>query len=76
MPFGYSSFGKNNEPVKGSTIYDFTSNYRKRLSSEWTPVSISRPDPPLLIQPNAIYNKHIGQLPNYCGHIPGAMFRY
>lgn len=76
VPFGYASFGKSNEPMTNSALCDFTSNYRKRLSTEWTPVTINRPDPPLLIQPSEIYHKHLGQLPNYGGHIPGAIFRY
>jgi hypothetical protein len=76
VPFGYASFGKTNEAMTNSALCDFTSNYRKRLSTEWAPVTISRADPPLLIQPSEIYHKHIGQLPNYGGHIPGAIFRW
>lgn len=75
VPFGYASFGKTNQAMTNSALCDFTSNYRKRLSTEWAPVSVSRPDPPLLIQPCEIYHKHIGQLPNYAGHIPGSIFR-
>lgn len=75
VPFGYSCFGKANQPIKNSILCDFTSTYRKRLSTEWAPVTVSRADPPLLIQPTAIYHKHIGQIPNYAGHIPGALFR-
>ncbi|XP_029157763.1 UPF0605 protein GA14893-like [Nylanderia fulva] len=33
------------------------------------------PDPPLLIHPSEIYHKHVGMIPNYVGHIPGAIFR-
>lgn len=62
--------------MTNSALCDFTSNYRKRLSTEWAPVSVSRPDPPLLVQPAEIYLKHVGQLPNYAGHIPGQIFRY
>ncbi|KAK9880198.1 hypothetical protein WA026_010070 [Henosepilachna vigintioctopunctata] len=76
IPFGYASFGKTNEAMTNSALCEFTSNYRKRLSTEWSPVSLSRYDPPLLIQPSEIYHRHIGQLPNYCGHIPGAIFRF
>lgn len=76
VPFGYAAFGKTNEAMTNSTLCDFTSNYRKRLSTEWAPVTISRADPPLLIKPTEIYHKHIGQLPNYGGHIPGAIFRW
>lgn len=76
VPFGYASFGKTNQAMTNSALCDFTANYRKRLSTEWAPVTVSRPDPPLLIQPSEIYHRHIGQLPNYGGHIPGAIFRY
>lgn len=76
VPFGYSSFGQTNKAMTNSALCDFTTNYRKRLSTEWAPVTISRPDPPLLIQPSEIYHRHLGQLPNYAGHIPGAIFRY
>ncbi|KAF5297480.1 hypothetical protein FQA39_LY12074 [Lamprigera yunnana] len=76
VPFGYASFGKTHQVMTNSALSDFTTNYRKRLSTEWAPVSISRPDPPLLIQPSEIYHRHIGQIPNYGGHIPGAIFRF
>ncbi|KAL1505685.1 hypothetical protein ABEB36_005191 [Hypothenemus hampei] len=76
VPFGFASFGKTNKAMTNSNLCDFTSNYRKRLSNEWAPVELDRPDPPILIQPAEIYHKHIGQLPNYSGHIPGAIFRY
>lgn len=76
VPFGYASFGKTNETMTNSALCDFTNNYRKRLSNEWAPVQIDRPEPPTLLQPSEIYHKHVGQLPNYTGHIPGAIFRY
>lgn len=76
VPFGYASFGKTNKALTHSTLCDFTNNYKKRLSNEWAPVQIDRPVPPALSQPSEIYQKHIGQLPNYTGHIPGAIFRY
>ncbi|KAG5899625.1 hypothetical protein JTB14_037283 [Gonioctena quinquepunctata] len=76
VPFGYAAFGQTNEKMTNSALCDFTSNYRKRLSNEWAPVIIDKLVPPLLIQPEEIYHKHIGQLPNYGGHIPGAIFRY
>ncbi|KAL0276226.1 UNVERIFIED_CONTAM: hypothetical protein PYX00_003835 [Menopon gallinae] len=75
VPFGYSRFGTTNDLMTNSALCDFTSNYRRRLSTEWAPVNLSRPDPPLHFQPMEIYHKHIGQVPNYCGHIPGAIFR-
>ncbi|XP_018576172.1 UPF0605 protein CG18335-like [Anoplophora glabripennis] len=76
VPFGYATLGKTNQQMTNSALCDFTSSYRKRLSNEWAPVQIDRPEPPLLIQPAEIYHRHIGQLPNYGGHIPGAIFRY
>ncbi|CAH0552490.1 unnamed protein product [Brassicogethes aeneus] len=76
VPFGYASFGKSNEAMTNSALCDFTANYRKRLSTEWSPVTTSRPDPPLLISPTEIYHRQLGQLPNYGGHIPGAIFRF
>ncbi|KAG7209293.1 hypothetical protein KM043_015406 [Ampulex compressa] len=76
IPYGYAHFGASNVPMTNSALCDFTSNYRKRQSTEWAPVTISRPDPPLLIQPTEIYHKHIGMLPNYRGHVPGALHRF
>lgn len=62
--------------MTNSALCDFTTNYRRRQSTEWAPVSITRPDPPLQIQPSEIYHKQLGQIPNYAGHIPGAPFRF
>ncbi|CAK9823022.1 UPF0605 protein CG18335 [Anthophora retusa] len=76
IPYGYAHFGKSNVPATNSALCDFTSDYRKRQSTEWAPVTISRPDPPLVIQPTAIYHKHVGMLPNYLGHVPGETFRF
>ncbi|XP_022920071.1 CIMIP2 protein CG18335-like [Onthophagus taurus] len=76
VPFGYASFGKTSQAMTNSSLCDFTSNYRKRLSTEWAPVSLNKPDPPLLLSPAEIYHKHVGLLPNYAGHIPGQIFRY
>ncbi|XP_012174685.1 UPF0605 protein CG18335 isoform X1 [Bombus terrestris] len=76
IPYGYAHFGKTNVPATNSALCDFTSDYRKRQSTEWAPVTISRPDPPLLIQPTIIYHKHVGMLPNYLGHVPGETFRF
>ncbi|KAK6620742.1 hypothetical protein RUM43_011037 [Polyplax serrata] len=75
VPFGYSKFGMSNDPMTNSALCDFTSNYRKKMSTEWAPVNLSRPDPPLHFQPMEIYHKHVGLMPNYAGHIPGARFR-
>lgn len=76
VPFGYAEFGGPNQRMTNSALCDFTSNYRHRQSTEWAPVTVSRPDPPMLIHPSEIYHKHVGQIPNYTGHIPGAIFRY
>ncbi|XP_076161676.1 CIMIP2 protein CG18335-like isoform X2 [Ptiloglossa arizonensis] len=76
IPYGYSHFGASNIPATNSALCDFTTNYRKRQSTEWAPASISRPDPPLMIQPTMIYHKHVGMLPNYLGHVPGETFRF
>jgi len=75
VPFGYSKYGQGYAPYTNSALCDFTSNYRRRQSTEWAPVTISRPDPPLLIAPTEIYPKHMGMLPNYSGHIPGIHYR-
>ncbi|XP_069685802.1 CIMIP2 protein CG18335-like [Periplaneta americana] len=76
VPFGYSRFGQGHQQMTNSALCDFSSNYRHRQSTEWAPVSVSRPDPPMLIQPTEIYHKHVGLIPNYQGHVPGAQFRY
>lgn len=76
IPYGYAHFGKSNVPATNSALCDFTSDYRKRQSTEWAPVTVSRPDPPLMIQPTTLYHKHVGMLPNYLGHVPGETFRY
>lgn len=75
VPFGYTKFGLTNDPMTNSALCDFTSNYRKKQSAEWAPVNLSRPDPPLIILPTDIYHRHIGMIPNYTGHIPGARLR-
>lgn len=75
VPFGYNEFGGTHERMTNSALCDFTTNYRYRQSTEWAPVTISRPDPPMLIHSSEIYHRHIGQIPNYMGHIPGAIFR-
>ncbi|XP_046740204.1 UPF0605 protein CG18335-like [Diprion similis] len=76
IPYGYAHFGATNSVMTNSALCDFTSNYRRRQSTEWAPVTISRPDPPLLIQPTEIYHKHVGMIPNYQGHVPGESFRF
>ncbi|XP_032667816.1 UPF0605 protein CG18335-like [Odontomachus brunneus] len=56
-------------PPLGSALRDCTAIYREE-------VTISGPDPPILVQPSEIYHKHVGLIPNYLGHVPGAAFRY
>ncbi|KAL1138795.1 hypothetical protein AAG570_008857 [Ranatra chinensis] len=75
VPFGYSKFGQGYAPYTNSALCDFTSNYRQNKSTEWAPVSVTRVDPPLLVQPTEIYHKQMGLLPNYGGHVPGIAFR-
>lgn len=75
-PFGCSNFQNTKKKISRSSICDFVTEYRKRLSNEWIPAFVARPEAPAIIQPFDIYHKHLGQLPNYTGHIPGALFRY
>lgn len=75
-PFGCSNFKNARQMISKTNICDFVTDYRKRLSNEWVPAYVARPEVPVVIQPFDIYHKHLGQLPNYTGHIPGAIFRY
>jgi len=74
VPFGYSRYGGPTN-YTNSVLYDFTSNYRRRLSTEWAPANISRPDPPAYHVPGQIYSQHDGLLPGYSAHVPGALYR-
>ncbi|KAF5295563.1 hypothetical protein FQR65_LT10426 [Abscondita terminalis] len=76
VPFGYSTFGMTNKEMTNKALCDFTSNYRKRLSSEWSPVLITRPDPRISNPPAEIYLRDRGLMSNYTGHVPGAIFRF
>ncbi|XP_066149950.1 CIMIP2 protein GA14893-like isoform X2 [Euwallacea fornicatus] len=75
VPFDYAAFGGANDTMTNSSLCKFSSNYT-RLRNEWAPVKIDRPDHLAFVQTAEIYHKHIGQLPSYGGHIPGAIFRY
>lgn len=75
-PFGCANFGKSRNKISRSSLCDFTTDYRKRLSNEWAPIYTIRQEAPYIIQPFEIYHTHLGQMPNYTGHIPGAQFRY
>lgn len=68
-------YGQTSQALTNSALCDFTHNYRRRQSTEWAPVGAVQPDPPLLISPPEIYHKHVGLLPHYVGHLPGAKFR-
>lgn len=74
VPYGYEKYGER-QRYTNSALYDFTSNYRRRQSTEWAPAGISRPDPPAFDIPGEIYSHHTGLLPGYSAHVPGAMFR-
>lgn len=74
VPYGYEKYGER-QKYTNSALYDFTSNYRRRQSTEWAPAGISRPDPPVFDIPGEIYSQHTGLLPGYSAHVPGAMFR-
>ena len=75
VPYGYSKYGQSYAPYSNSALCDFTSNYRKRQSTEWVPVGITQPEPPLIIQPAALYHRQLGMIPRYAGHVPGYQFR-
>ncbi|KAF7997605.1 hypothetical protein HCN44_006176 [Aphidius gifuensis] len=76
IPYGYAHFGASHLPVTNSALCDFTTNYKSRQSTEWAPVTMSQPEPPVLIRSTDIHHKNIGLIPNYLGHVPGARFRY
>ncbi|XP_034234707.1 UPF0605 protein CG18335-like [Thrips palmi] len=76
VPYGMARYGQTSQALTNSALCDFTHNYRRRQSTEWAPVGVVQPDPPLLITPPEIYHKHVALLPHYVGHLPGAKFRY
>ncbi|KAJ1520960.1 hypothetical protein ONE63_004036 [Megalurothrips usitatus] len=76
VPFGMARYGQSSQALTRSALSDFTHHYRRRQSTEWAPVGVVQPDPPLLLSPAEIYHKHVGLLPRYNGHLPGAKFRY
>ncbi|EFN87420.1 UPF0605 protein CG18335 [Harpegnathos saltator] len=67
---GYAKYdnARSSTPPFKSLLHDCTTTYREE-------VTMSGPDPPILVQPNEIYHKHVGLIPNYLGHVPGAVFR-
>ncbi|XP_025163353.1 UPF0605 protein GA14893 [Harpegnathos saltator] len=70
MAKGYAKYdnARSSTPPFKSLLHDCTTTYREE-------VTMSGPDPPILVQPNEIYHKHVGLIPNYLGHVPGAVFR-
>ncbi|XP_034934562.1 UPF0605 protein CG18335-like [Chelonus insularis] len=76
MPFCDAQTNLSPVSTTNNILCDFTSNYRIRQNTEWTPATISRSDPPYLIQSTEIYHKHVGLIPNYLGHVPGIAFRH
>ncbi|XP_061716276.1 CIMIP2 protein GA14893-like [Cydia pomonella] len=76
VPYGFQRFGESSKKLTNSALCDFSSNYRRRQSTEWAPVNVVKPDPPLSINPTEIYHKHVGMIPNYAGHVPGCLFRF
>ncbi|KAK3920350.1 UPF0605 protein, partial [Frankliniella fusca] len=75
VPYGMARYGETSQALTHSALSDFTHNYRRRQSTEWAPVGVVQADPPLLLSPPEIYHKHVGLLPHYVGHLPGAKFR-
>ncbi|KAE8742515.1 hypothetical protein FOCC_FOCC011925, partial [Frankliniella occidentalis] len=74
VPYGMARYGQTSQALTNSALCDFTHNYRRRQSTEWAPVGVVQADPPLLLTPPEIYHKHVGLLPHYVGHLPGAKF--
>ena len=76
VPFGTARFGGTSQCMSNASLVDFTNNYRRRLSTEWAPVTVTAPDPPDMLMPPQIYHKNVGMIPHYMGHLPGFQFRY
>lgn len=76
LPRNFEEFKTPYLEYTNSFTHDFTGNHRQRQNTAWFPDSLDKPTPPLIIQSAQIYHKHLGQIPNYCGHIPGKMFRF
>ncbi|XP_053665424.1 UPF0605 protein CG18335-like [Anopheles marshallii] len=76
-PFLWPRFGEANVPLTSKALCDFTNSYNHRRSTDWEPITLAGAG---TTQPSArvneIYHKTIGLLPNYQGHVPGAMFRF
>lgn len=72
----YQMYGYASKRMTNSFMCDFETPYRQRITTVWTPTHIDLVDPPFAVQTAKIYLTHIGLLPNYAGHVPGATFRY
>ncbi|XP_018339155.1 PREDICTED: UPF0605 protein CG18335-like [Trachymyrmex septentrionalis] len=71
IPHGY--FETSIIPSYDDALYSFA-KCQKGQSVQYKITTIY-PEPPLLVQSTEIYHKNVGMIPNYFGHIPGAMFR-
>lgn len=40
VPYGFQRFGDSSKKVTNSALCDFSSNYRRRQSTEWAPVNV------------------------------------
>ncbi|KAG5316000.1 U605 protein, partial [Acromyrmex insinuator] len=72
IPHGY--FETSIIPSYDDALYSFA-KCQKGQSVKYKITTIY-PEPPLLVKSTEIYHKNVGMIPNYFGHIPGAMFRY
>ncbi|CAH0722244.1 unnamed protein product, partial [Brenthis ino] len=40
VPYGFQRFGESSKKLTNSALCDFSSNYRRRQSTEWAPVNV------------------------------------
>ncbi|XP_037037405.1 UPF0605 protein GA14893-like [Bradysia coprophila] len=76
-PFAWPLFGKDHQRITNDALCDFSNNFNHHKSTEWAPivhtgVGASIPSESC----HQIYHRNIGLLPNYGGHVPGAVFRF
>lgn len=74
IPHDYTYLETSIVPSSDDVLNSFA-NCRKREGIKYRVITNVYTDPPLLVQSTEIYHKNIGMIPNYGGHIPGAMFR-
>ncbi|XP_018303307.1 UPF0605 protein CG18335 [Mycetomoellerius zeteki] len=72
IPHGY--FETSIIPSYDDALYSFA-KCQKGPSVKYKITTEIYLEPPLLVQSTEIYHKNVGMIPNYFGHIPGAMFR-